>query len=181
MNSTHRKDFNGKKGDETDRPKPEDLLKTGGPSPHLTTYSSGFPGYRGQNQYVKPTDLMTRGNFPLQAQTTYGKAFIQRPGRAASLGKTPDNFRCGAPWLGKTTYGNSFQAPNPENYANRIRFSEKVEVDPKFKHQYGTFMCNSETVYKNDFLNAGSRECRAKRILEGIMRGKMLNKKNKFT
>ena len=53
MNSTMRKDFPGNPGDDLDRPHPEDLLKTGGPAPGLTTYSSGFPGYKGSNQYVK--------------------------------------------------------------------------------------------------------------------------------
>lgn len=32
--------------------KPEDLLKVGGPSNKLTSYSSGFPGHKGLNQYV---------------------------------------------------------------------------------------------------------------------------------
>jgi hypothetical protein len=46
MNSTYLSGFNGKKGDPVDRPRPEDLLKNGGPSNHLTSYSSGFPGYK---------------------------------------------------------------------------------------------------------------------------------------
>jgi hypothetical protein len=41
------------KGDPIERPKPEDLLKNSGPSNNLTSYSSGFPGYRCGNQYVK--------------------------------------------------------------------------------------------------------------------------------
>ena len=54
MDSSNRKDYIGREGDKTERPHPEDLLKTGGPSPNLTSYSSGFPGYKGGNQYVKP-------------------------------------------------------------------------------------------------------------------------------
>lgn len=61
MNSTKRQDFLGKRGDNLDRPKPENLLKTGGPSPNLTSYSSQFPGFKGDNQYVKPTDKHVRG------------------------------------------------------------------------------------------------------------------------
>lgn len=53
MNSNYEKDFKLQDGDKVERPKPEDLLKTGGPSPRLTSYNSGFPGYRGDNQYVK--------------------------------------------------------------------------------------------------------------------------------
>lgn len=53
MNSSYNKNFLGEKGDPNERPKPEDLLKSGGPSPQLTSYSSGFPGFKGANQYVK--------------------------------------------------------------------------------------------------------------------------------
>lgn len=53
MNSSYNKNFLGEKGDPTERPKPEDLLKSGGPSPQLTSYNSGFPGFKGANQYVK--------------------------------------------------------------------------------------------------------------------------------
>jgi hypothetical protein len=51
LNSTYGKDFDGKNGS-VERPKPEDCLNVGGPAANLTTYSSGFPGYRGDNQYV---------------------------------------------------------------------------------------------------------------------------------
>ena len=66
MNSIYLKDFLNKKGDDIERPIPEDLLKTGGPSPNLTSYTSGFPGYKGDNQYIKPTDRYVRGKFPLR-------------------------------------------------------------------------------------------------------------------
>lgn len=56
IDSNYRKHYDGKKGDPNQRPKPEDLLKSGGPCNNLTSYSSGFPGYKGVNQYVKPTD-----------------------------------------------------------------------------------------------------------------------------
>ena len=75
MDSSNRKDYIGREGDKTERPKPEDLLKTGGPSPNLTSYSSGFPGYKGDNQYVKPQDKQTRANFPLMSRTTYSNSF----------------------------------------------------------------------------------------------------------
>ena len=52
MDSGYKKNYPGREGDKTERPRPEDLLKVGGPSPALTSYSSGFPGYKGNNQYV---------------------------------------------------------------------------------------------------------------------------------
>jgi len=51
LNSTYGKDFDGKNGP-VERPHPDDCLAVGGPAANLTTYSSGFPGYRGDNQYV---------------------------------------------------------------------------------------------------------------------------------
>ena len=53
MDSLYHKAYLGGQGDQIERPKPEDLLKTGGPSPNLTSYGSGFPGYKGENQYVQ--------------------------------------------------------------------------------------------------------------------------------
>lgn len=52
MDSIYNKSFEGTKGDAYMRYRPEDLLKTGGPAPQLTSYNSGFPGFRGDNQYV---------------------------------------------------------------------------------------------------------------------------------
>lgn len=62
---------------------------------------------------MKPTDKHYRDSMPLQAKTTYGEAFTNRPNKASSLAKTPDNLRTGSLWLGKSTYGNYFQQPNP--------------------------------------------------------------------
>ena len=53
MDSNYHRAFVGSKGDPNEKPRPEDLLKTGGPSQNLTSYSNGFPGYRGGNQYVQ--------------------------------------------------------------------------------------------------------------------------------
>jgi hypothetical protein len=61
MNSVYREGFKGKSGDSLSRPHPEDLLHSEGPSLNLSSYSAQFPGYRGDNQYVKPTDKHTRG------------------------------------------------------------------------------------------------------------------------
>lgn len=46
------KSFHDNAGDKIERPKPEDLLKTGGPSPFVTSYREGVPGHKTVNQYV---------------------------------------------------------------------------------------------------------------------------------
>lgn len=46
-----------------------------GPSQKLTSYSSGFPGYKCGNQYVKPTDKYIRGYFPLRSRSTYARQY----------------------------------------------------------------------------------------------------------
>lgn len=74
INTTYLKDFDEKNG-EIEKLRPEDLLKTGGPSLNVTSYSNGFPGHFGDNQYVKPTDRHTRGYFPLRSKSTYSRVF----------------------------------------------------------------------------------------------------------
>lgn len=83
-----------------ERPTPEDLLKTGGPCQNLTSYSSGFPGYRCGNQYVKPTDRHTRGNFPLRARSTYSRSFVGEPQKKDERAGAIDNLKTGYKWLG---------------------------------------------------------------------------------
>jgi len=73
MNSTYLEGFTGRNGDQLERPHPENLLQSCGPAPNLTSYSSQFPGFRGDNQYVKPTDRHTRGYFPLRSKSTYNQ------------------------------------------------------------------------------------------------------------
>lgn len=53
LDSNYLRNYHASNGDKIERPKPEDLLKTGGPSPFVTSYNSGFPGHRTVNQYVK--------------------------------------------------------------------------------------------------------------------------------
>lgn len=76
MNSTYLKDYHEKTNDDLSRPRPEDLLKTGGPCANLTSYSTGYPGHKGPNQYVKPTDKHRREKFPLRGKSTYKTAFL---------------------------------------------------------------------------------------------------------
>lgn len=78
MNSTYLKDYPDKGPGDLERPRPEDLLKSGGPCPNLTSYSSQFPGYRGDNQYVPPTDKHRRDKFPLRGNSTYANHFTEK-------------------------------------------------------------------------------------------------------
>jgi hypothetical protein len=53
MKSIYGKEFAGLKGNNLERPHPEDQLGVkGAPLTGLTTYGSGFPGFSGPNQYV---------------------------------------------------------------------------------------------------------------------------------
>ena len=88
-------------------------MKTGGPSPNLTSYASGFPGYKCNNQYVKPTDRHTRAYFPLRGKSNYTKSFLGEKGKGGWNGGIPDNLKTGSNWFGSTTYGNRYQKPNP--------------------------------------------------------------------
>ena len=135
--SIYLKDYAGKQGDPLERPTPEDLLKTGGPGSQLSSYSSGFPGYKGANQYIKPTDKHTRADFPLRSRSTYSKSFIGEPAKKDDYKYFPDNLKTGSNWYGESTYGNKFREPNPEDYAKKYKIVEKLDDKPNDKHQYG--------------------------------------------
>ena len=75
INTVYRTGFSGSKGDKIERQHPQDLLHSNGPAANLSSYSSQFPGYRGDNQYIKPTDKHTRGYFPLRSKSTYANTF----------------------------------------------------------------------------------------------------------
>lgn len=121
MNSTYHEGFKGKGGDKIERPKPEDLLKSNGPCPQLSSYSAQFPGYRGNNQYIKPTDQHTRGAFPLRSRSTYAKEFVKKDSFKDDYTYFPDQLRTKSNWFGKTTYENAFNNPNPEYFAKKIK------------------------------------------------------------
>lgn len=112
INTTYLKDFDSKNG-QVEKLRPEDLLKTGGPSFTLTSYSNGFPGHRGGNQYVKPTDRHVRGYFPFRSKSTYSRSFVGYPSAKREVERTPDNLKTGQNWFGSTTYGSNFRQPNP--------------------------------------------------------------------
>ncbi len=139
MNSTYAEGLGGRKGDPLERPKPEDLLKTGGPCGNLTSYSTQFPGHHGKNQYVKPTDRHHRAAFPLRSRTTYSRTFAGKQQAKDDYTYIPDQLRTGSNWFGRTTYSETFANPNPEYFAKKVKIVEKKEDNPDFSRQYGTY------------------------------------------
>ena len=136
MASTYSKGFTGKDGDKLERPKPDDLIHSAGPGSLLTNYSHQFPGHKGGNQYVKPTDRHHRGGFPLRSKSTYsstylGKSVPREGHRPVDLLKTGNN------WMGQTTYKQKYSEQNPEYYALKVKLVEKQEINPNYKRQYG--------------------------------------------
>jgi len=139
LGSTYGKGFKSPKGDDVERPHPEDLLHSGGPCPKLSSYTSQFPGYKGDNQYVKPTDKHSRGYFPLRSKSTYSKEFHNKKPKKDDYTYFPDQLKTGYDWLGKTTYGDFYANPNPEYMAKKVKVLDKKEDNPDFSRQYGTF------------------------------------------
>ena len=137
--SIYLKEYPGREGDQIERPIPEDLLKTGGPCNKLSSYTSQFPGYKGVNQYVKPTDRHTRADFPLRSKSTYTKSFIGEPGKKDDYKYFPDNLKTGYNWYGSTTYGNKFQEFTPEDCAKKVKIIEKIDEKPDDKNQYSNY------------------------------------------
>jgi hypothetical protein len=88
-------------------------LHNSGPSTNLTSYHSDFPGYRGGNQYIKPTNIHTRGNIPFRSKSTYANSYTKRSFKKDNFKCYPDQIKKGNGWFGKTTYGNFFSDPNP--------------------------------------------------------------------
>lgn len=173
MNSTQREGFTGRPGDKIERPHPEDLLHSNGPCPQLSSYSAQFPGYRGDNQYVKPTDKHTRGEFPLRSKSTYANTYIKKEPKKDDYTYIPDQLRTGSNWFGKTTYGDFFSNPNPEYFAKKVKVVEKKEDNPDYSRQY-------ETVYKNDFVGKKNPLCPAKILLETKAQGAFRDTKGNF-
>jgi hypothetical protein len=138
------------------------LLKSSGPCPQLSSYSSNFPGYRGDNQYVKPTDKHARGYFPLRSKSTYANEYVQKAPLKDDYTYFPDQLRSKSNWFGRTTYENFFSNPNPEYFAKKVKNVEKMEDNPDFSRQYGIKIIYIETVYKNDFVPKANPLCPAK-------------------
>jgi hypothetical protein len=104
----------------------------------LSSYTSQFPGYQGDNQYVKPTDKHTRGHFPLRSKSTYADTYIKKEPKSDDYEYYNDQLKTGYNWFGRTTYSNFFSNPNPEYMAKKVKIVEKKEDNPNFDRQYGT-------------------------------------------
>jgi hypothetical protein len=104
----------------------------------LSSYKAQFPGYKGDNQYVKPTDRHTRGYFPLRSKSTYAKEFQSKELKKDDYKYINDQLKTGSNWFGKSTYGENFGNPNPEYMAKKAKVVEKKEDNPDFSRQYGT-------------------------------------------
>jgi hypothetical protein len=180
LNSTYLDGFKGRKGDKLERPIPEDLLHSNGPCPQLSSYKAQFPGYRGDNQYVKPTDKHTRGYFPLRSKSTYSKEFVPKDPKKDDYTYIADQLRTGSNWYGKTTYGDFYSNPNPEYFAKKVKVVEKKEDNPDFSRQYCNNFFISETIYKNDFIPKSNPLCPAKIYLETKAQGSFNETKGSF-
>lgn len=108
MNSTQRTSFLDKAPQVVEKPRPDDLLKNKGPVQNMTTYKMTYPGYKCQNQYVKPTDNHIREKFPLRSKSTYADSFANRKPKNDDYKYISDQIKTGGPWMGKSTYGNFF-------------------------------------------------------------------------
>ena len=174
MSSTYIEGFKGRGGDRLERPVPEDLLKSSGPCPQLSSYSSQFPGYKGENQYIKPTDRHTRGYFPLRSKSTYSNHFVAKDAAKDDYTYFPDQLRTKSNWFGRTTYENFYSNPNPEYFAKKVKIIEKLQANPDYSRQYCTSLLTLETVYKNDFIPKENPLCPSKIHLETKAQGHFL-------
>ena len=121
INSTYNEGFTGRSGGNVEHPHPSDLLHSEGPAQKITSYSTQFPGHKGDNQYVKPTDRHTRGKFPMRCKSTYSGAFVDKSLKKDNYKYMADQLKTGTNWLGTTTYGNNFSQPNPEYFAKKVK------------------------------------------------------------
>ena len=106
--SIYTEGFKPVKGDDLTRPHPEDLLHPAGPSLQLTSYCTDYPGFRGDNQYVKPTNKHAIGYFPLRSKTTYSKEYTKKHNKTDDYKYIPDQLKTGSNWFGRTTYANFY-------------------------------------------------------------------------
>lgn len=95
------------------RPHPYDLLHPCGPCLQLTSYSTDFPGYKGDNQYIKPTQKHSIGYFPFRNKTTYSQEYVKKETKKEDFAYVADQLKTGTLWLGQSTYGSFYNQPDP--------------------------------------------------------------------
>ena len=92
--------------------------------------------------------------------------------KTQSVPKLKDNLRVGYQFLGKSTYQNIYNQPNPEDYTKKTKVVEKLSKDALYKHQFGIFYHNVETIYRKDLSQKQmNTECPAKAALRKKMQG----------
>lgn len=79
---------------------------------------------------------------PFNGNSIYRRAFVPRNGGPENLARWTNHFKNGEPWLGNTTYRDSFKEPAPDQYSSRVKVLEKRELDPNYSHQYGKMVNN---------------------------------------
>jgi hypothetical protein len=138
MKSTYSEGFKQVRGDDLDRPHPEDLLHPHGPCQQVTSYSNHYPGFKGGNQYVKPTDKHSIAYFPLRSKSTYSKEYQEKSTKKDDYTYIPDQLRTGSNWFGRTTYSDCFNHPDAQYFAKKVKVVEKLEKNPDYNRQYRT-------------------------------------------
>lgn len=76
---------------------------------------------------MKPTDHCVRGDIPMRARSTYASSFNNTSAPKPVKERINDNLKSTNLWLGKSTYGNFFNQPNPEDYAKKVKNVDKLE------------------------------------------------------
>mgnify|MGYP003683777939 CR=1 FL=1 len=113
-----------------------------GPLCRTTSYSTGFPGFKGTNQYVKPAKDQTRAGLSFQGKTTYRNTFSGSKigSKNQHFGKKEDNLKSGGINFGESSYRKMFQQPNPENYQPvRKEIMKQLSEYPKMSTQFSIY------------------------------------------
>ena len=76
----------------------------------------------------------------MRAKSTYATSFANNSAPKPAKERIQDNLKPTNLWFGKTTYGNFFNQPNPEDYARKVKNVEKREENPNYSKQYGTLL-----------------------------------------
>ena len=63
----------------------------------------------------------------MRARSTYASSFNNTSAPKPVKEKINDNLKSTNLWLGKSTYGNFFNQPNPEDYAKKVKNVDKLE------------------------------------------------------
>ena len=72
----------------------------------------------------------------MKSKSTYSKEFVPKDPKKDDYSYISDQLKTGYRWLGKTTYGDFFNNPNPEYFAKKAKIVEKKEDNPNFNRQY---------------------------------------------